>query len=33
LYYASPERSRITPDPARFIETANAEFVSRAVVD
>jgi len=30
-YYASPERSRISPDPARFIEDAQSEFVSPAL--
>jgi len=29
-YYASPGRSRISPDPARFIEEAQSEFVSPA---
>ncbi len=31
VYYSSPERSRISPDPARFIEEARSEFVSPAV--
>lgn len=31
IYYASPERSRVAPDPARFIEEARSEFVSRIV--
>lgn len=31
LYYESPERGRISPDPARFIEDAHSEFVSRVL--
>lgn len=29
-YYESPERSRLSPDPARFIEDAKSEFVTPA---
>jgi hypothetical protein len=31
LYYESPERSRLAPDPARFIEEAQSEFVTPAI--
>lgn len=31
IYYASPERSRLSPDPARFIEEVRSEFVSPAL--
>jgi hypothetical protein len=27
-YYASPERRRLSPDPARFIDEARTELVS-----
>ena len=27
-YYASPERRRLSPDPARFIDEARSEFVT-----
>ena len=30
-YYASPDRDRMSPDPARFIETAQHEFVTPVV--
>ncbi len=30
-YYESPDRKRISPDPARFIEEARTEFVSPAM--
>lgn len=30
-YYESPERSRLFPDPARFIQEAQSEFVTPAV--
>lgn len=29
-YYESPERNRLSPDPARLIEEAQIEFVSPA---
>lgn len=31
LYYASPDRRRLSPDPARFIEEAKAEFVTPVI--
>ena len=31
VYYASPDRKRMSPDPARFIEEARSEFVSPAI--
>lgn len=30
-YYASPERRAMSPNPARFIEHAQEEFVQRAM--
>ena len=31
LYYESPGRIALSPDPARFIETTRSEFVSAAL--